>query len=81
MARTRTRRPFGRDFRLYFASQVVSQIGTSFTQFALPLLVFKLTGSPTNLAITTAATFVPYLLFGRPWRPSADLRACPATAP
>ena len=38
--------------------------GTSFTQFALPLLVFKLTGSPTNLALTTAATFVPYLLFG-----------------
>ena len=57
-------RPFGRDFRLYFTSQVVSQIGTSFTQFALPLLVYKLTGSPTNLAITTAATFVPYLLFG-----------------
>jgi MFS family permease len=64
VVRARTRRPFGRDFRLYFASQVVSQIGTSFTQFALPLLVFKLTGSPTNLAITTAATFVPYLLFG-----------------
>lgn len=42
----------------------MSQVGTSFTQFALPLLVFKLTGSPTNLAITTAATFVPYLLFG-----------------
>ena len=58
------RRAFGRDFRLYFGSQVVSQLGTSFTQFALPLLVFKLTGSPTNLAITTAATFVPYLLFG-----------------
>ncbi|MBA2281537.1 MAG: MFS transporter [Actinomycetota bacterium] len=55
---------FGRDFGLYFTSQVVSQLGTSFTQFALPLLVFKLTGSATNLAITTAATFVPYLLFG-----------------
>ena len=62
MARRTT--SFGRDFRLYFASQVVSQLGTSFTFFALPLLVFKLTGSPTNLAITTAATFVPYLLFG-----------------
>lgn len=57
-------RNFGRDFRLYFASQVISQLGTSFTLFALPLLVFKLTGSPTNLAITTAAEFVPYLLFG-----------------
>lgn len=58
------RRGFGRDFRLYFLSQVVSQLGTSFTLFALPLLVFKLTGSPTNLALTTVATFVPYLLFG-----------------
>ena len=73
------RRAFGRDFRLYFTSQVVSQLGTSFTQFALPLLVFKLTGSATNLALTTAATFVPYLLFGlvarrrrRPGRPAAD---------
>ena len=55
---------FNRDFKLYFASQVVSQLGTSFTYFALPLLVFKLTGSATDLAITTAATFVPYLLFG-----------------
>ncbi len=62
--RTREACPVGRDFRLYFTSQVVSQLGTSFTQFALPLLVFKLTGSPTNLALTTAATFVPYLLFG-----------------
>ena len=32
--------------------------------FALPLLVFNLTGSPINLGITTAAEFVPYLLFG-----------------
>lgn len=55
---------FGRDFGLYFTSQVVSQLGTSFTFFALPLLVFKLTGSPTNLALTTAASYVPYLLFG-----------------
>lgn len=60
--RRRTR--FNRDFKLYFGSQVVSQLGTSFTQFALPLLVFKLTGSATDLALTTAATFVPYLLFG-----------------
>lgn len=39
-------------------------MGTSFTLFALPLLVFKLTGSATNLALTTAANFVPYVLFG-----------------
>jgi hypothetical protein len=53
-----------RDFWIYFTGQTISQIGSSFTNFALPLLVFKLTGSPTNLALTTAAEFVPYLLFG-----------------
>jgi len=54
----------GRDFWFYFSGQAVSQLGGSFTTFALPLLVFKLTGSATNLALTTAAEFVPYLLFG-----------------
>jgi MFS family permease len=39
-------------------------LGSSFSNFALPLLVFKLTGSAVNLGITTAAEFVPYLLFG-----------------
>ncbi|MFL6136285.1 MAG: MFS transporter [Frankiaceae bacterium] len=58
------RRTLGRDFWLYFTGQVVSQLGTSFTTFALPLLVFKLTHSATNLALTMAAEFVPYLLFG-----------------
>jgi MFS family permease len=53
-----------RDFWVYFTGQTISQVGSSFTNFALPLLVFKLTGSPTNLALTTAAEFVPYLLFG-----------------
>jgi predicted MFS family arabinose efflux permease len=43
---------------------VVSQLGSSFTAFALPLLVFRLTHSPTNLAFTMVANFVPYLLFG-----------------
>jgi Major Facilitator Superfamily len=54
----------GRDFWLYFSGQLVSQVGSSFTLFALPLLVFKLTHSATNLALTTASNFVPYLLFG-----------------
>jgi hypothetical protein len=35
--------------------QTVSNLGSSFTFFALPLLVFNLTGSPLNLGITTAA--------------------------
>lgn len=60
----RRRTHLDRDFKLYFASQVVSQLGSSFTFFALPLLVFTLTGSATDLALTTVATFVPYLLFG-----------------
>ena len=54
----------GRDFWFYFSGQAVSQLGGSFTTFALPLLVFKLTHSATNLALTTVAEFVPYLLFG-----------------
>jgi MFS family permease len=52
------------DFWKFWLGQTISNLGTSFTQFALPLLVFKLTGSALNLAITTAATFLPYLLFG-----------------
>jgi predicted MFS family arabinose efflux permease len=60
----RGRNQLGRDFWLYFSGQLISQVGSSFTYFALPLLVFKLTGSATNLALTTVAEFVPYLLFG-----------------
>ena len=57
-------RRLGRDFWLYFSGQLISQVGSSFTLFALPLLVFKLTHSATNLALTTVSNFVPYLLFG-----------------
>lgn len=57
-------RRLGRDFWLYLSGQSVSQLGSSFTAFAMPLLVFRLTHSATNLAITTAAEFLPYLLFG-----------------
>jgi predicted MFS family arabinose efflux permease len=61
---TTRRHTLGRDFWLYFGGQLISQVGSSFTLFALPLLVFKLTHSATNLALTTAANLVPYLLFG-----------------
>jgi Major Facilitator Superfamily len=64
MVAERDRRGLGRDFWLYFSGQAISQLGTSFTGFALPLLVFRLTESPTNLALTMAANFLPYLLFG-----------------
>lgn len=53
-----------RDFWTFWTGQTVSNLGTSFTLFALPLLVYKLTGSALNLAITTAAAMLPYLLFG-----------------
>jgi MFS family permease len=52
------------DFWKFWTGQTISQLGSSFTVFALPLLVFKLTGSAVNLGITTAVEFVPYLLFG-----------------
>jgi len=52
------------DFGRFWLGQTISNLGSSFTLFALPLVVFKLTGSPINLGITTACEFVPYLLFG-----------------
>jgi MFS family permease len=52
------------DFRRFWTGQTISQLGSSFTEFALPLLVFKLTGSAINLGVTSAAEMLPYLLFG-----------------
>ena len=52
------------DFWKFFTGQVISNFGTSFTAFALPLLVYRLTGSSVNLAIAAVSEFLPYLLFG-----------------
>ncbi|MDQ5823694.1 MAG: MFS transporter [Chloroflexota bacterium] len=52
------------DFWKLWLGQAISALGSSFTGFALPLLVYNLTGSALNLAYATAAHFVPYLLFG-----------------
>ncbi len=52
------------DFQKFWLGQTVSNFGSSFSQFALPLLVYKLTGSALNLGLASAATFLPYLLFG-----------------
>jgi MFS family permease len=52
------------DFWKFWTGQTISQLGSSFTLFATPLLIYKLTGSSVNLGIATAANFVPYLLFG-----------------
>jgi len=52
------------NFWKFWSGQAISRLGTSFTSFALPLLVFRLTGSAFNLALSSAAYFLPYLLFG-----------------
>ncbi len=57
-------RGFSVDFWRFLFGQTVSNVGSSFTMFALPLLVFQLTGSALNLALVAAAEYVPYLLFG-----------------
>lgn len=51
-------------YRRYWLAQTVSSLGNAFTQFALPLLVFELTGSALDLAASTAFTLLPFLLFG-----------------
>lgn len=55
---------FGADFYKLVCAQTISSLGSSFTLFALPLLVYRLTGSALNLALVTAAEYLPYLLFG-----------------
>src|SRR5438874_2038591 len=57
-------RPMSLDFWKFWVGQTISNLGSSFTQWAVPLLVFRLTHSAVNLGIATAATFLPYLLFG-----------------
>jgi MFS family permease len=53
-----------RDFWRFWVGETVSAFGSSFTQFAIPLLVFRLTGSAIYLAASTALFTVPHLLFG-----------------
>jgi len=57
-------RKFNSDFWKYWTGQTISNLGSSITLFALPLLVYKLSGSAFDLGIAAAATFLPYLLFG-----------------
>ncbi len=58
-----TRRP-ARDFWLFFVGETISNLGSSFTLFAMPLLVYRLTHSSLNLGLSTAVEMAPYLLFG-----------------
>ncbi len=53
-----------RNFRLFFAGQLVSQIGNWLTLIAQTLLVLKLTGDGVAVGILTACQFGPVLLIG-----------------
>ncbi len=52
------------DFWTFWTGQTLSNLGGSFSMFALPLLVYQLTHSAVSLGITSASVFLPYLLFG-----------------
>jgi MFS family permease len=53
-----------RNYRLYFFGQLVSVMGTWMQTVAQSFLVLDLTHSGTILGLTTAARFVPILVFG-----------------
>lgn len=53
-------------FWRYFAGQGISSFGSAFTTVAVPLLVYRLTRSATDLGATTAVTYLPWILFGLP---------------
>jgi MFS family permease len=61
---TTARSRLGADFWTFWVGQTISNLGSSVTAFALPLLIYQLTGSALNLALATSAVFLPYLLFG-----------------
>lgn len=53
-----------RNFRLFFAGQLISQIGTWLTQIALTLLVLHRTHSGVAIGLLVACQFAPVLLLG-----------------
>ena len=52
------------DFWKFFAGQALSVLGSAFSMYAIPLLVYQITGSATELSISFAAAMLSYLLFG-----------------
>ena len=53
-----------RNFRLFFAGQIISQTGTWMQMVAIGLLVLAITDSGVAVGLVTAAQFLPILLFG-----------------
>ncbi|MFC0625144.1 MFS transporter [Kribbella deserti] len=52
------------DFRRYWLARVLSVIGSMVTYVAMPVLVYRLSGSPFLTALVTALEAAPYLIFG-----------------
>ena len=55
-----------RDYMWLWGGQAVSSLGTGVSQFAFPLLILLLTGSPAATGIAAALGRAPYLLFSLP---------------
>ena len=53
-----------RNYRLFFAGQAVSLVGTWMQQVAQAWLVLELTGDPFWLGVVAAAQFIPVMIFG-----------------
>ncbi|MEV6303396.1 MFS transporter [Actinoplanes sp. NPDC051861] len=59
--------PLGRDFRLFWAGQTASRLGSAITSVALPLVaVGTLDASTFDVALLQAAVWAPWLLIGLP---------------
>jgi hypothetical protein len=52
------------DFRRYFLARALSALGTLTTLIALPVLVYRISGSAAITALVTALEAAPYLIFG-----------------
>lgn len=52
------------DFRRYWLARMTSLSGSLVTAVALPVLVYRLSGSPGLTALTTVLEALPYLIFG-----------------
>lgn len=65
MSLPRALRAFGhRDYRLFYAGQGISQIGTWLQMIATSWLVYRLSGSPFLLGLSAFALQIPFLVLG-----------------
>jgi MFS family permease len=53
-----------RSFSLFYAGQALSYLGDGLRTLAIPLLVYRITGSALSLGVTYALEFLPFAVFG-----------------